>query len=48
MRAMGADNRRMDTMDTSAFDEALNALGTLLASRGRRYEVVRMGAATCS
>ena len=33
----------MDTMDTSAFDEALNALGTLLASRGRRYEVVLIG-----
>jgi hypothetical protein len=37
------DNRGMDTMDTTTFDEALNALGALLASRGHRYEVVLIG-----
>ena len=33
----------MYAMDRSAFDEALNALGALLASRGHRYEVVLIG-----
>jgi hypothetical protein len=33
----------MDTMDRSALEVALNALGALLTSRGHRYEVVLIG-----
>lgn len=33
----------MDTLDRSALDVALNALGALLASRGHRCEVVLIG-----
>ncbi len=43
MRAVSSDNRGMDTMDGNAFNEALDALGALLTSRGHRYAVVLIG-----